>query len=93
MREVPEKATEHTVFQKAVLRLHNAMTLFMRWQNILQPMDGLNASSELASYEAGIAGCVAAFKARMAEQSFDTNALTSTLRSAERFMAMPSTSR
>ncbi len=86
--EVPENAANQTVFQKAVMRQHNAMTLFMRWQNILQPMDATNVVAEYAAYEAGLPAGVAAFQARMADQPFDTNALTATLTHAQRFMAM-----
>lgn len=88
VREVSADAADQTVFQKAVMRLHNALTLFMRWQNILQPMDGSNAVSELSTYQSGIPAGVAAFQARMADQPFDTNALTVTLGYAQRFMAM-----
>ena len=88
VRDVPESAANQTVFQKAVMRQHNAMSLFMRWQNILQPMDSTNFVTELAAYEASIPAGVAAFKERMATQPFDTNALSATLNYAQRFMAM-----
>ena len=88
MREVPANATDHTPFQKAVTRLHNALTLFMRWQNILQPMDARAAVPEFAAFEAIAPGGVAAFQARMADRPFDTNALTVLLTQSQRFMAM-----
>lgn len=88
VRELPANSAEQTPFQKAVGRLHNAMTLFMRWQNILQPMDTREAAAELAAYQAGISAGVTAFQARMADRPFDTNALTTLLSQSQRFLAM-----
>ena len=85
---VPKESAEQTVFHKSVLKLHNALTLYMRLQNTLQPMDSTNAVAELAAYQASMPAGVAAFKARFSDRPFDTNALSETLNQAQRFMAM-----
>ncbi len=88
VKNVPTNSAQQTVFHKSVLKLHNALTLYMRLQNTLQPMDGTNAVVELAAYQAALPAGVAAFKARFSDRAFDTNALAETLNQAQRFMAM-----
>ena len=88
VRNIPKESSEQSVFQKASLKLYNALMLYMRLENTLQPMDGTNAVAELAAYQAAIPAGVAAFKARFSDRSFDTNALAETLNQAQRFMAM-----
>ncbi len=81
-------ATTRTTFEQAVLKLHNAATLYMRLQNTIQPMRGTNFAAELAAYQASIPAGTLAFKSRMKGMDFQTNALVAMLEYSERYLAM-----
>ena len=47
-------ASQRTPFEQATLRLYEAMTLYLRLQNTVQPMDSVGLVAELAEYRQGI---------------------------------------
>jgi cytochrome c-type biogenesis protein CcsB len=86
--QVPKEGSKRTPFQQALMKLHNAATLYIRLQNTLHPMDAAgDFQKELKDYRASIPEGVTAFRQRFTGQAFDTNALGSLIERAERYVA------
>jgi ABC-type transport system involved in cytochrome c biogenesis permease subunit len=83
-----KQSTTRTTFEQAVLKVNNAVGLYLSLQNTVQPMRTTNFAGEIAAYQASIKPGVEAFKARMGNAPFDTNALASVLQFAQRYLAM-----
>ncbi len=83
-----KESTTRTTFEQAVIKVNNAIGLYLRLQNTVQPMRTTNFAGELAAYQASIKPGVEAFKARMGNAAFDTNALARLLGFAQRYLAM-----
>lgn len=64
-----------TAYQRQVIRLFNALVVYQRLKNSLQPNDTANFAAEIASYEDSISPGVAALKASSAGTDFDQAAL------------------
>ncbi len=63
-----------TPFQKQVMKLQNALTLYERLQNSLRPQDTDDFAQEVADYDQSVAAGVAALRAREAGQAHDAPA-------------------
>ncbi len=83
-----KEGSTRTPYEQAVIRLNNAVTLYLRLQNTVQPMLGKDFPAEVADYQASIPAGVAAFQAKERGVAFDTNALAQVLKHCQRFLAM-----
>ena len=72
-REVKKTSdpSQRTVFEKAVMKLHERLVLYMRLKNTVQPQDAKDWPKELAEYEALIPSGVAAVRAQRAGEKHD----------------------
>ncbi len=64
-------ASHRTVFEKAVMKLHARLVLYMRLKNTVQPQDARDWPAELKEYEALIAPGVEALRAQQAGREHD----------------------
>ena len=67
-------AANRTVFEKQVSKLHNAVLLYQRLKNSLQPDNTLNFVDELQRYQSVITPGVVALRAREAGKDYDQEA-------------------
>ena len=89
---MPEGA-ERTPFDRAVMQLNNAWTLFMRLKNTLQPEDATDLNAELDEYLAGVKSARATLQARQEKgERLDDEAMAALLapvrKYADRYQAM-----
>jgi ABC-type transport system involved in cytochrome c biogenesis permease subunit len=84
------EAGSRSPFEKGVLRVNNAITLYLRLQNTVQPMMATNFGAEVAAYQASIPNGVTAFRARFKNQTYDEPALMAVLNHAQRYLEMAS---
>ena len=64
-------ASKRTAFEKAVMKLHERLLLYMRLKNALQPQDARDWAAELAGYESLVPAGVAAARAQEAGEKYD----------------------
>jgi ABC-type transport system involved in cytochrome c biogenesis permease subunit len=83
-----KEAVLRTPFEQAVLKLGDAVTLYLRLQNTLKPVNSQDFEADLVRYREVIPSGTAAFRDRMAGRPFDTNALTGALNFAQQYLAM-----
>jgi cytochrome c-type biogenesis protein CcsB len=69
------ESAHRTAYDRQVAKLHNALILYQRLKQSLQPSDSQDFARELGEFEQAIAPGIAAFKAREAKQDFDSVAL------------------
>jgi len=81
-------AVVRTPFEQAVLKLGDAVTLYLRLQNTLKPVNSRDFAADIERYRTVIPAGTEAFRGRMAGRSFDTNALTGVLDFAQQYLAM-----
>jgi ABC-type transport system involved in cytochrome c biogenesis permease subunit len=65
------QSVERSAYQNAVLNLRNALVLYQRLQDSLQPADAQNFASELDSYAAALPAAAKAAQQRQTGESFD----------------------
>lgn len=88
IRTNKKDASLRNAFDNAILNVHEALTLYLRMKNTLNPQDTANFASDIAGYQASVPAGVEAFRARMTGSgAFDTNALTHVFDFAERYFA------
>lgn len=81
-------ASQRNAFEQDVLKLRNALTLYLRLKNTIHPQDTTNFVAELATLKAVIPGGLAAARDQQAGQSYNTNALMALIRLASRYEAI-----
>jgi len=86
--EDKKDASQRNVFEQEVLKLRNALTLYLRLKNTVHPQDTANFSTELADFEAALPGGVAAAREQQAGRTYNTNAFERLLRFAGRYDAI-----
>ena len=77
-----------TVFERAVMKLHERLVLYMRLKNTLQPQDAGDWARELAEYEASIPAGVAAIRAQQAGRNYDEAAFDRFTQNLQKFDVM-----
>lgn len=80
-----EDAGLRTVFQKAVLQLHSAVSLHQKLRFSIQVPDTKDPLADLTAFQARLAAGVAAVRAKEAGQAFDENARTEILADANKY--------
>ena len=81
-------ASKRTSFEKAVMKLHERLLLYMRLKNTLQPQDARDWLAELAEYEKLIPTGVAAARAKEAGEKYDEAAFEKFVGQLNRFDGM-----
>lgn len=89
-KQAPDDASKHTAYDRALLKLRNAMGLYAMLQATLQPPRSTNFLAELEAYQASIPAGVEALRNRLAEQPFNTNALIAVLEHCQNFLPLDS---
>jgi hypothetical protein len=74
-----------TSFEKQVLKLHQALNLYLRLQQSLRPLDATDFTAELAEFQKAIGPGVIALRAREASQPFDQAAFDVLIRFLSRY--------
>lgn len=74
-----------TVFEKQVMRTHNALNLYFRLKNSIIPEGATNFTGELQAYEQSIAPGVAALRAREDKKEHDEKAFNTFLQFVSRY--------
>ncbi|MFO1459130.1 MAG: cytochrome c biogenesis protein CcsA [Verrucomicrobiota bacterium] len=74
-----KEESQRDAFDRAILKLRNALTLYMRLKNTVRPQDTVNFTSELAAFDAGLPAGVAAVRNQQNGQPYDTNAFNNLL--------------
>src|SRR5262249_17322753 len=89
-REVKKltEPSQRTPFERAVMKLHGRLVLYMGLKNTVQPQDAQDWSKELADYESAIGPGVAAYRARQAGKEYNQAALDRFMKYAQKFDAM-----
>ena len=77
--------SQRDAFDRSVLKLRNALTLYLRLKNTVHPQDTTNFTAELATFEASITPGVAAVRDQQNGQPYDTNAFNSLLNLVGRY--------
>ena len=75
-------------FQRAVMKMHNRLLLYVRLKNTLQPADASDWSAELADYSRGMSAGAAALRAQENQQQYDQTAYDQFMGFARRFQFM-----
>jgi ABC-type transport system involved in cytochrome c biogenesis permease subunit len=88
--KAPEDASKHSAYDRAVLKLRNAMGLYAMLQATLQPPRTTNFPAELAAYQASIPAGVTALRDRLSGRPFDTNAMINVLEYCQRYLPLSS---
>ena len=84
-RGVNETPELRTPFERAVLKLHFSLGLFLRLKNSIQPQDTTDFASELQAYVASVEPGVSAVRKRAAGEEFDQAAFDGLMRNMERY--------
>lgn len=87
---VPEDSSKQSAYDRALLKLRNAMGLYAMLQATVQPPESTNFVAELVAYQGAIPGGVAALRERLAGRPFDTNALVRILEYCQRYLPLES---
>ncbi len=82
------KAEQRSAYDRAVIKLSNALGLYMKLQNTLQPQNARDWGAEYEAYLSHIGPGVAAAQAQNAKKEFDQNALNLLMNDLTRFDAM-----
>ncbi|MBI3879339.1 MAG: cytochrome c biogenesis protein CcsA [Verrucomicrobia bacterium] len=82
------EAGQRTPFERAVMKLHDRLVLYMRLKNTLQPQDARDWSKELAEYESLLGPGVAAIQAQQAKEKYDEAVFKKFVGYAQKFDAM-----
>jgi len=82
------EATQRKPFDQAIVKLENALFLYMRLKNTIHPEDSTNFVEDLERYVALIGPGVKAFEAQQAEKEHDEEALRTLRNYIGRFDAM-----
>jgi len=82
------QSVERTAYQNAILNLRNAMVLYQRLKNSLQPENTQSFASELESFERGLPAAGQAARQRETEKSFDKAKLDSTAKLIQRYQEL-----
>jgi ABC-type transport system involved in cytochrome c biogenesis permease subunit len=81
-------ASHRTVFEKAVMKLHARLVLYMRLKNTVQPQDARDWPAELKEYEALIPPGVEALRAQQAGREHDEAVLEKLLQQLQKLDVM-----
>jgi ABC-type transport system involved in cytochrome c biogenesis permease subunit len=81
-------ASHRTVFEKAVMKLHARLVLYMRLKNTVQPQDARDWPAELKEYEALIPPGVEALRAQQAGRKHEEATLDQFMRCVQKFDVM-----
>ena len=79
---------QRTPYQKQVVKLANAVILYQRLKNSIQPQDSADFARLIEDYKASLAAGVAAFRAQQAGETADQAALEKLGRAVKKFDAM-----
>ena len=79
---------QRTPFERAVMKMHQRLVLYMRLKNTLQPQDAKDWAKELAEYESLIEPGVAAVRAQQAGKEFDQATFDRFVNYAQKFDVM-----
>jgi cytochrome c-type biogenesis protein CcsB len=81
-------ASQRTPYERAVMKMHERLILYMRLKNTLQPQDAGDWAAELGEFEKVVPAGIAAFRARQAGEKHDEEALAKFLGFMQRFDVM-----
>jgi ABC-type transport system involved in cytochrome c biogenesis permease subunit len=80
--------SKRDAFEKAVMKLHERLVLYMRLKNTLQPQDARDWPKELAEYEASAPAGIAAVRAQQVGEKHDESLYEKFLNEVQRFDTM-----
>ena len=83
--ETKRDESKRDAFDRALLKLRNALTLYLRLKNTVHPQDTTNFVAELAAFESILPTGVAAVRDQQNGQPYDTNAFNELLGLASRY--------
>ena len=72
-------AAQRTPYERAVMKMHERLVLYMRLKNTLQPQDAGDWAKELGEFESSVSPGVAAVRAQRAGQKYDEAAFAMAL--------------
>ena len=75
-------------FQRAVVKMHDRLLLYVRLKNTLQPADAQDWGAELADYARGMSAGAAALRAQETNRKYDETAYNQFMGFARRFQFM-----
>jgi ABC-type transport system involved in cytochrome c biogenesis permease subunit len=81
-------ASERTAYEKAVLKMHERLWLYVQLKNTVQPQDATDWPQELSEYEKLIPAGVAAVQAERVGQKYDSDVLREFAGFVQQFDAM-----
>ncbi|HEX3857117.1 MAG TPA: cytochrome c biogenesis protein CcsA [Verrucomicrobiae bacterium] len=76
---------QRSVYERAVVKVHQRLELYVQLKNTIQPQNAENWKQELADYENLIQSGTAAVRAQQAGQNYDTNVFNAFLGELQRF--------
>jgi ABC-type transport system involved in cytochrome c biogenesis permease subunit len=82
------QSVERSAYQNAILNLRNALVLYQRLKNSLQPEDAQNFASELEAFESALPSAGEAARQREAGESFDKANLEDTAGLIQRYQKL-----
>ena len=85
--ETKKDPSQRDAFDQELLKLRNALTLYMRLKNTVHPQDTTDFEAELKAFEAAIPPGVAALRNQQAGRAYATNDFETLLRYANRYDA------
>lgn len=85
--ETKPDESQRDAFDRGVLKLRNALTLYLRLKNMVHPQDTTDFAGELATFKAGIPAGVSAVRNQQNGQPYDTNAFNNLLGLVSRYNA------
>jgi ABC-type transport system involved in cytochrome c biogenesis permease subunit len=80
--------SQRTPYERAVMKMHERLVLYMRLKNTLQPQDAVDWAKELGEFENSVSAGVAAVRAQQAGQQYDEAAFGKFVGFVERFDVM-----
>jgi cytochrome c-type biogenesis protein CcsB len=81
-------SSQRTPYERAVMKMHERLVLYMRLKNTLQPQDAVDWAKELGEFEGSVPAGVAAVRAQQAGQKYDEAAFAKFVGFVERFDVM-----
>jgi ABC-type transport system involved in cytochrome c biogenesis permease subunit len=82
------ESAQRSTFEKAVLKLHNGLSLYQRLRNSLRPEDSHDFRAELAEFQAVLEPGLAAVQQHEAGETVDQAALTKLARMVQRYQML-----
>ena len=82
------QSVERSAYQSAILNLRNALVLYQRLKNSLQPEDAQNFASELQSFESALPAAGEAARKREMGENFDKAKLDNVAQSIQQYQKM-----